>query len=130
MSKTLADEIITIVRSEANNNPSPEKCTITKVYSDGYADVTFNDGSLNYVQVIGLAIVDDEAVLVWLDEAMTEYVIVADSIQTLDDLKDSNAYANLGTSANASQKQINTAINTKIGAIMTALGNCEDLIGG
>ena len=131
MSKTsLADEIITIVRSEANKNPAPTKATITKVYSDGYADVTFTDGSLNYVQVIGLATVGDAAVILWLDESMTDYIVVTGSIQALDDLKDSSSYANIGTSSNATQKQINAAINTKIGAIITALGNCEDLIGG
>ena len=89
MSKTsLADEIITIVRSEANKNPAPTKATITKVYSDGYADVTFTDGSLNYVKVIGLATVGDAAVILWLDESMTDYIVVTGSIQTLDDLKE------------------------------------------
>ena len=290
MSKTLTDEIITIVKSEANNNPAPTRCTITKVYSDGHADVSFDRGSLNYVEVIGTAEVGDVAAVLWLDESMSDYIVidggsvdvagkedkankvaswsgttdnvhypgeklVKDSLDgkvdkvankklssndftdsyksSLDNLKtvatsgsyndltdkpsipssssdlsdgssiiktnntvglikndgsidttqyisqhqsldnyvqksqtagllksdgsvdtntyltqhqsltdyvqksngantmtDSSAYGNLETSENATQKQINNAINTKIGAIMTALGNCENLLGG
>lgn len=35
------------------------------------------------------------------------------------DVKDSNAHANLGTSANATQSAINTAIDTKIGSLLS-----------
>lgn len=35
------------------------------------------------------------------------------------DVKDSNAHSNLGTSANATQSAINTAIDTKIGALLS-----------
>ena len=47
-----------------------------------------------------------------------------------DHIKDSTAHSNIGSSANATQSTINSAIDTKIGAIMTALGNCENLLGG
>ena len=43
----------------------------------------------------------------------------------------SQNYGNIGLSSTGqTQKQINTAIDTKIGEIMTALGNCENLLGG
>ena len=44
-------------------------------------------------------------------------------------MTDSSAYAHLETSGGATQKTINNAINEKIGMILTAIGNCEDLLG-
>ena len=38
-----------------------------------------------------------------------------------DDLIDDTAYTNLGTSANSTQSQINSAINTKIGSVISFL---------
>ena len=60
-------------------------------------------------------------------QSLTDYVQKSNGANTM---TDSSAYSTIGTSANATQKQINNAINTKIGAIMTALGNCENLLGG
>ena len=47
-----------------------------------------------------------------------------------DSVVDSNAYVNLEISAGSTQKEINMKVNEKIGAIMTLIGNCEDLLGG
>ena len=50
---TLADEIITLINSEANNNPAPIHCTITKVYSDNnHVDATTSIGTLEYIPTI------------------------------------------------------------------------------
>ena len=52
--KTLADEIITIVNSEANNNPVPIRCTITRVYEDNkHTDIETDNDRLTYVETIG-----------------------------------------------------------------------------
>ena len=44
--RTLADEIISIVHSEANNNPLPLKCTIHETYSNGLIDVLLENGTI------------------------------------------------------------------------------------
>lgn len=52
--RTLADEIITIINSEANNNPAPTRCTITKVYTDNkHTDIETDNGNLTYIETIG-----------------------------------------------------------------------------
>lgn len=201
MSKTLTDHIIDTIKAEANNNPAPQRCRITRVYSDGnHVDVLTDEGKIEYVDAIGSNFIEgNNAVILFFDEEFQDYVVIADSdlsdyimkssitglvkndgsidttqylsqhqdisnyIQksqtsglikndgTVDttqylsshqditgkcdktnganQLTDSSAYSNLGTSSNATQKQINNAINTKIGAILTILGNCEDLLG-
>lgn len=139
MSKTLTDHIIDTIKAEANNNPAPQRCRITRVYSDGnHVDVLTDEGKIEYVDAIGSNFIEgNNAVILFFDEEFRDYVVIADSDITgkcdktngANQLTDSSAYSNLGTSSNATQKQINNAINTKIGAILTILGNCEDLLG-
>ncbi len=51
--RTLADEIITLINNEANNNPAPTKCTIKKVYSDNnHVDAETDIGTLTHVETI------------------------------------------------------------------------------
>ena len=77
--KSLADEIITIVKSVANNNPAPEKCRIVKVYDDKvHADVQTSLGILKYVEVIGSNPTRGDAVMLYLDEDLSEYIIIGD----------------------------------------------------
>lgn len=66
--KTLADEIITIVKSVSNNNPPPETVTITKTYEDNYVDIQFEDGgTLNYVPSNAKGSKNDIGVCVYLN---------------------------------------------------------------
>ena len=52
--RTLADEIITIVKDQANDNPAPTRCTITKVYTDNkHTDIETDNDRLTYVETIG-----------------------------------------------------------------------------
>ena len=120
MSNELADEIIKIVRSEANNNPAPERCVITKVYEDkNHCDVKTSLGELKYIDVIGGNVkVGNNAVILYFDESFTDYVVIADSNNELDlntnNIIESSALNNLQTSANATQHEINLKINEKI----------------
>lgn len=118
MSKTLTDEIITIVKSEANNNPAPERCRVIKVYPDKiHVDVQTNLGELRYVDVIGSnPCLGDNAVILYLTEDFSEYVVIADTenIGRTSDIIETSALDNLGTSANATQHDINLKINEKI----------------
>lgn len=79
--RSLADEIITIVKSEANNNPAPERCNIKRVYPDKvHVDIETNRGSLKYVDVIGYnPRLGDNAIIIYLKEDYSEYVVVADT---------------------------------------------------
>ena len=75
--RTLADEIISIVHSEANNNPLPVKCTIHETYSNGLIDVLLENGTiLTYLPVIGSPRVGDTGVLVYLDDETNNQIII------------------------------------------------------
>ena len=75
--RTLADEIISIVHSEANNNPLPVKCTIHEIYSNGLIDVLLENGTiLTYLPVIGSPRVGDTGVLVYLDDETNNQIII------------------------------------------------------
>lgn len=75
--RTLVDEIISIVHSEANNNPLPVKCTIHETYSNGLIDVLLENGNiLNYLPVIGSPRVGDTGVLLYLDDEKNNQIII------------------------------------------------------
>ena len=75
--RTLADEIISIVHSEANNNPLPVKCTIHETYSNGLIDVLLENGNiLTYLPVIGSPRVGDTGVLLYLDDDDNNQIII------------------------------------------------------
>ena len=75
--RTLADEIISIVHSEANNNPLPLKCTIHETYPNGLIDVMLENGTiLTYLPVIGSPRVGDTGVLLYLDDEDNNQIII------------------------------------------------------
>src|SRR5574344_971045 len=75
--RTLVDEIISIIHSEANNNPLPLKCTIHETYSNGLIDVLLENGTiLTYLPVIGSPRVGDTGVLLYLDDEDNNQIII------------------------------------------------------
>ena len=78
---SLVDEIITIVKSEANNNPAPERCEIVKVYPDKvHADVQTSNGLLKYVDCIGSnPLLGNNALIIYLSEDFSDYVVISDT---------------------------------------------------
>lgn len=75
--RTLVDEIISIIHSEANNNPLPVKCTIHETYSNGLIDVLLENGNiLTYLPVIGSPRVGDTGVLLYLDDEKNNQIII------------------------------------------------------
>ena len=75
--RTLADEIISIIHSEANNNPLPVKCTIHETYPNGLIDVLLENGTiLTYLPVIGSPRVGDTGVLLYLDDEKNNQIII------------------------------------------------------
>lgn len=75
--RTLADEIISIVHSEANNNPLPVKCTIHETYQNGLIDVLLENGDIvTYLPVIGSPRVGDTGVLLYLDDETNNQIII------------------------------------------------------
>ena len=75
--RTLSDEIISIVHSEANNNPLPVKCTIHETYPNGLIDVLLENGTiLTYLPVIGSPRVGDTGVLLYLDDETNNQIII------------------------------------------------------
>lgn len=75
--RTLVDEIISIIHSEANNNPLPVKCTIHETYPNGLIDVLLENGNiLTYLPVIGSPRVGDTGVLLYLDDEKNNQIII------------------------------------------------------
>ena len=75
--RTLADEIISIVHNEANNNPLPVKCTIHETYSNGLIDVLLENGNIvTYLPVIGSPRIGDTGVLLYLDDETNNQIII------------------------------------------------------
>lgn len=75
--RTLADEIISIIHSEANNNPLPVKCTIHETYQNGLIDVLLENGDIvTYLPVIGSPRVGDTGVLLYLDDETNNQIII------------------------------------------------------
>lgn len=75
--RTLVDEIISIIHSEANNNPLPVKCTIHETYSNGLIDVLLENGNIvTYLPVIGSPRVGDTGVLLYLDDEKNNQIII------------------------------------------------------
>lgn len=75
--KTLADELITLIRSVANNNPAPTKCKITKIYDNGYADAETNIGTLEYIETIGnTPTLNKTGVIIYLDGDLNTPIII------------------------------------------------------
>lgn len=115
---SLAGEIITMIKAEANNNPAPERCRILKIYPDKiHVDVLTRNGKLEYVDAIGSnPLLGDNAIIVYLDEDLTDYVVISDTetYGGTEDIIEGSALSNLGTGAGASQHDINLKINEKI----------------
>ena len=66
---TLADEIIRIVHSEANDNPAPQYCEVIRIFTDDdLISVRLDNGDIvKYVQYIGYATLNAKAILCYLD---------------------------------------------------------------
>ena len=68
--KTIADSIVTIVQQELNQQPKPQKVTITKVYTGNtHIDCKNNNGdTLTYIPVIANnPAVNNTGILVFLE---------------------------------------------------------------
>lgn len=76
--RTLTSEIITLIHSEANNNPAPLSCKIVKNYGDSpYSDVEVEDlGILVYRKTIGTTMVGSEGIICFLNGDSKEGVVI------------------------------------------------------
>lgn len=77
--RTLVDEIIAIVNSEANNNPAPVEATITKTYDNGYCDCTTNMGKIQYIKTIGDPAVNNTGVIIYPDGNTNNPILITKS---------------------------------------------------
>ena len=109
------------------------KAEVDNAFNDYYTKTETNtalEGKISKSETSGLVKNDgtiDTSTYLTTSSASSTYVPKSDGANVM---KDSSAYTNIGTSANATQKTINNAINTKIGQILAMIGECEDLIGG
>ena len=74
---TLNDEIITIIKSEANNNPAPIYCKIKEVYNQGHVDVTTDMGDLDYVKLVGYTKKGANGLIVFVDGDINSPVCIS-----------------------------------------------------
>ena len=75
---TLAEEIITIVQSVANNNPAPTIGTITKIYDDNnHVDIETENGTLTYIPTISHQLqIGNPGVIIYLDGNLEKQIII------------------------------------------------------
>lgn len=76
--KTLAEEIAVIVNSEANNNPAPVRCKITKIYDDNkHVDAETTNGTLTYAETISNNLaVGNVGIVAFLNGDINDYIII------------------------------------------------------
>ena len=76
--KTLAEEIITIIESHANDNPAPTLGTITKIYDDNnHVDIETENGTLTYIPTISHQLkVGNPGVIIYLDGNFEKQIII------------------------------------------------------
>lgn len=76
MVESLADTILTMIRSEANNNPPPLDARIFRVYNSDYVDVECNGRIFKSVRCIGIKTVGNEGLLVFIDGDLNNQVFI------------------------------------------------------
>lgn len=76
--KTFAEEIETTIKRVANNNPAPEKCTITKNYSDSnFVDIKTETGDeMKTVPLMGNNTVGKTAIVIFLEGKMNKPFVI------------------------------------------------------
>ena len=88
MGRELVDEIITLIHSEANNNPPPKLCKIIKNYGDEpYCDVEVEDlGVLIYRKTIGTTNIGSEGIICFLNGNLNQGIVITSSSGEISDL--------------------------------------------
>ena len=79
--KTLAEEIIILVKDHANNNPAPTTCTVTGNYPDDqyHVDVSTEDGTLRYVPCLFNNTIGHNGIIVYLDGDLNNPLAIIDN---------------------------------------------------
>lgn len=78
---SLSDEIQIQIDHSLNKLPVTQECTIIKTYSDNHADLQVNGDVLHYVKIIGDNTVGSNAVLVFLEGDLNNYIAITDNEQ-------------------------------------------------
>lgn len=85
--KTLADEIIKIIKDEANNNPAPKRCIIKNVYPDDNVDILMKVGNssyiIQYLKCVGIPSVDSEAVVVFIEGDINSGYVICNDVNAI-----------------------------------------------
>jgi len=83
MVKSLVEELELIVKANSNDYPPPKKCIIKDIYPDGKVDVTVSygdtTGTIVYRSCIGTPVINDEAVLVFIDGKINDGYVICTS---------------------------------------------------
>ena len=75
--KTLAEEIITIIKKESTNTPPPEQSQVIETHPDNTVTIENNDGTiLRYVPLIGTAEKNDTVLLFYLTDDYTQQIAI------------------------------------------------------
>lgn len=99
-SRTLVDEIITLIQSQANNNPAPQLCEIVNNYEDkSYCDVKIDNlGRFNHVKTIGSVDIGLNGVLVFINGDLNNKVVISETV--VEDVNLDEIYNSLNNKAN------------------------------
>jgi len=86
LGRELIDEIITLIKSESNDNPAPKPCKIIKNYDDEpYCDVEVEElGTLVHKKTIGSTNLGLEGVVCFLNGDLNQSIVITESILEID----------------------------------------------
>jgi len=76
---TMAEELVTFINSEANNNPPPVKCRVTKNYDEHHIDVTTEFGDYEHIQCLFSNKVGNIGVLIFLNGDLNDPIALIDN---------------------------------------------------
>lgn len=119
-SRTLVDEIITLIQSQANNNPAPQLCEIVNNYEDkSYCDVKIDNlGKFNHVKTIGSVDIGLKGVLVFINGDLNNKVVISETV--VEDINLDEIYNSLNNKANKNHSHnildvnnLNNELNSK-----------------
>ena len=74
---TINDQISIIVKDEIQRQPTPIRCTITKIYDDNRVDIlTNNNNILQYVETLGTPSLNSLGILFFFNRDFNDYIVL------------------------------------------------------
>lgn len=77
--RTLGDEIVILVEDCISKLPANIQGTVKKIYSNGFVDITTNDGEFQYIECIGSANINSKGIITFVNNDNASPVFICES---------------------------------------------------